>query len=84
MGRQYEDGYSADVEGFLVVGSSRFRLAKTNGCTLVLAESCELAPGTAGEIVLVIDGNASSRLVVLPDGVPKGQNVASYTVTAPF
>ncbi len=85
MGVHHENGYSADVEGFLVVrGGPRIRLAKTNGDTLTLAESCELAPGTLGELLVIVDGKKNSRLVVLPRGVSMGQSLVRYTVAAPF
>ena len=85
MGIHHEDGYSADVEGFLVVRDGpRIRLAKTNGSTLTLAESCELAPGTLGDLLVIVDGEKSSRLVVLPDGISIGQSQVRYTVAAPF
>ena len=84
MGTHHEDGYSADVEGFLVVDDQRIRLAKTNGSTFALAESCELAPGTVGDLLTIVDGQESSRLVKLPAGVTQGQTVVVYTVAAPF
>jgi hypothetical protein len=84
MGTYHEYGYSAEVEGFFVIRGSRVRLAKTNGCTFVLAESCELPPGAEGELLTVVDGKANSRRVVLPDGVLSGQTLVKYLVAAPF
>ncbi len=84
MGRYHADGYSADVEGYFVVGDRRYRLAKTNDIRFVLAEPCELPPGIEGELLIIIDGNASSRMVTLPTGVAQGQIAVEYTVAAPF
>ncbi len=84
MGRYHEDGYSADVEGFLVVRGGSYRLAKSNGCTFVLADPCELAPGTSGELRVIVDGRVSSRMVEIPTGVAAGKNVVQYKVAAPF
>jgi hypothetical protein len=84
MGIYHENGYSADVEGFFVIRGNRVRLAKTNGYTFVLAESCELPPGAEGELLTVVDGNSNSRRVVLPDGVLRGQTLVKYEVAAPF
>lgn len=84
MGRHHEDGYSADVEAFLVVSGQSLRLAKTNGDSFVLSEACELVPGTSGELVVIIDGQRSSNLVALPDGVTAGQTIVKYDVVAPF
>ena len=84
MGTRHKDSYSADVDAFLVVGGRRFRVAKTNDRTMSLAEKCELAAGTQGELLIIVDGNESSLLVALPGGVVAGQSVVPYTVTAPF
>ena len=84
MGIQHEHGYSAEVEGFLVIGGERVRLAKTNAHALVLAEPCELPPGAVGELLVIVDGKPDSRLITLPGGVCKGQTLVNYQVAAPF
>jgi hypothetical protein len=84
MGVHHEDGYSASVEGYFVIAGRRIRLAKTNGSTFVVAESCELAPGTSGEIVVIVDGEENVRSVAIVNGVVAGQTVVEYEVTAPF
>ena len=85
MGIHHENGYSAEVEGFFVTAAhERIRLAKTNGSTFVLAQPCELPPGTTGELLIIVDGQPDSRLVVLPDGICRGQTLVNYKVAAPF
>ena len=84
MGFHRQDGYSASVSGFLLVGSQRIRLAKTNGCTFVVAESCELAPGTFGELLITVDGQSDRLSVQLPEGVSDGQTAVKYSVVSPF
>jgi len=84
MGVHHEDGYSASVEGYFDLGTKRIRLAKTNGCTFVLAELCELAPGTTGQLVVIVDGEKNSRLVSIAEGVMPGQTIVGYEVVAPF
>jgi hypothetical protein len=84
MGMQRENGYSATVEGFFVLNGKRLRVAKTNGRTLVLAEPSEFAPGTAGELLIIVDGHEDSRRVMLPDGAVGGQTLINYEVVAPF
>jgi hypothetical protein len=84
MGVHHEDGYSASVEGYFVTSNRRIRLAKTNGSKFVLAEPCELAPGTTGELVVIVDGEENVRSVSVVDGVVPGQTHVDYEVTAPF
>jgi hypothetical protein len=82
MGIHHKDGYSADVEGYFVVGSSRYRVAKTNAQTFVLADLCELPPGACGELLIIVDGSASSDSIDLPDGICHGQRVVPYKVSS--
>ncbi|HVX60225.1 MAG TPA: hypothetical protein VHC19_06485 [Pirellulales bacterium] len=84
MGIRHEYGYSAEVEGFFVTKEKRIRLAKTNGSAFVLAEPCELPPGIEGDLLVIIDGNAHSQRVVLPNGVERGQTAVNYALAAPF
>jgi hypothetical protein len=84
MGTMRENGYSATVEGFLVAGGTRYRLAKTNGVTLVLADACELPPATEAELLIIVDGQGDSKQIVLPDGVAAGQTCVRYEQTVPF
>ena len=84
MGTRHEIGYSADVEAFFVTAGKRIRVAKTNGSALSLAESCELPPGTEGDLLIIVDGNARSQRVLLPEGVERGQTTVKYMVAAPF
>jgi hypothetical protein len=85
MGTQRDDGYSAEVQGFFVVqGGCTVRLAKTNGSTFVVAESCEFDRGTVGELLVIVDGRVSSREIKLIDRVALGQTVVSYEPNVPF
>ncbi|MCA9247540.1 MAG: hypothetical protein KDA42_10505 [Planctomycetales bacterium] len=85
MGIGHRDGYSASVEGFLYFERRpAVRLAKTNAHTLVLADRCELPPGAEGDLVIVVDGEETSRRVMLPEGIELGQRTANYITAAPF
>lgn len=84
MGFHREDGYSASVSGFLLVGSQQIELAKSNGCTFVVAESCNLPAGTLGELLIIVDGKSDRLSVELPEGVIAGQTTVKYSVVAPF
>ena len=85
MGIPRENGYSASVQGFLVSGGRRYRLAKTNGVRLVLVEpTCELPPGAEAEMLIIVDGDCDSKRIMLPDGVAPGQQSARYEQLVPF
>jgi hypothetical protein len=84
MGIQRENGYSASVEAFLLVGGQHIRLAKTGPDKVVAVEPCELPPGTEGELVILVDGHRDSRSVVLDDGAISGRQEIRYSVAVPF
>lgn len=84
MGRYHDDGYSAEVAAYFVVSDQKLRLAKTNGRTFVFSAGCNLAPGTSGQLVVTLDGQEHSTLVVLPEGAAEDQANVKYEVLAPF
>jgi hypothetical protein len=84
MGIQRENGYSASVEAFLVIGEQRLKVAKTGRDSVVLVEPCELPLGTECELVTFVDGRRNSRSVVLDDGASLGQREVRYSVAVPI
>jgi len=84
MGIHREFGYSASVEGFFVCDGREHRLAKSNGTSFVLVEPCQLAPGTCGDLVVIVDGHRDSRQVSLPSGAMPDRAAVTYHVIAPF
>jgi len=84
MGIQRENGYSASVEAFLVIAQQQFTVAKTGRDTVTLVDPCEIAPGTEGELVMIVDGHRESRAVVLDDGGESGRREVRYSVAVPF
>lgn len=83
MGTHHDDGYSADVRGFFVVGRDRIRLAKTNGCTFVLAELWQLLAGTEGQLIVIVDGIETSRPVRVLEDVNAGETTVKYSEIVP-
>jgi hypothetical protein len=84
MGIQRENGYSASVAAYLIVGNQRVQVAKLNRDYLTLADTCELAPETEAQLNIIIDEKKSTRMILLNDGVAAGQRVVRYSVLAPF
>jgi hypothetical protein len=84
MGNHRENGDSATVEGFFITQGERIRVAKSNGCAFVRSEPREMPPDTEGDLLVIVDGEASSRRVTLPDGSFRGQRLVRYKVVAPF
>jgi len=84
MGISHKDGYSATVEAFLLIGDQRLKVAKIGRDTLTFSQPCELPPGAEGTLSVKIDGDETTRLVALDDGVFLGSESARYSTAAPF
>ena len=77
-------GHSAKVSAFLTVGSNRIQVAKINRHYLTLADTCELAPKTEAQLIIIIDEKKSTQMILLSDGVGGSQRQVRYSVLAPF
>lgn len=84
MGIHHENGYSASVEGFFVFDGERIRVAKSSPTTFFAVEPRILPAGVEGELVVIVDGNSTSRRVRLPSGMQVDPLPTPYEVTAPF
>ncbi|MBA4106501.1 MAG: hypothetical protein C0485_12150 [Pirellula sp.] len=84
MGISHNDGYSATVEAFLLIGDQRLKLAKVGRDRLTFSHPCELPPGAEGTLTIKIDGDESTRLVALDDGAFTGSDSVRYSTAAPF
>ena len=84
MGVSHNDGYSATVEAFLLIGEQRLKVAKVGRDLLTFSHSCELPPGAEGTLTIKIDGDESTRLIALDDGAFAGSDSVRYSTAAPF
>lgn len=72
-------GYSAQVDGFLVIGDKRLRIAKSNGMFITLAEPVsDLMLGGRATLEITIDGNTTAESIYA-GAVAPGHNVVEYT-----
>jgi hypothetical protein len=84
MGIQRQNGYSASVAAYVMIGDQRLQVAKINGDYLTLAETCELAPKTEAQLNIIIDEKKSTQMILLNDGIAAGERNVRYSVLAPF
>jgi hypothetical protein len=81
-GTFHKDGYSTTGEAFFQVGDQRLKVAKISRDTLTFSQPCELPPGVEGTLSVRIDGDETSRLISLEDGVYAGSESARYSTAA--
>lgn len=84
MGTFHNDGYSATVEAFLLIGDQRLKVAKISRDTLTFSQPCEFPPGVEGILSVTIDGVEATRLIALDDGILHDSESARYSTAAPF
>ncbi len=82
MGLHHENGYSASVEGFFVFNGERIRVAKSSHSYFYAVEPRDLPAGVEGDLLVIVDGNSSSRRVRLPLGMQANQLPTQYEVAA--
>lgn len=68
MGHRWSDGYSADVEIFLLIDDQRHDVAQIGAGSLILRRPREIAPDTTARLIIRIDGREDDEQVLLPDG----------------
>lgn len=78
MGKRWTDGYSADVELYLMVDGERYEIAQVGNHRLVMRDERSLPAGTEAILVINVDGVERRREINLCDGVPGGQQLVPY------
>ena len=82
MGQRWFDGYSADIEIYLLVGGVRFDVAQIGGGVLILREPADILPFTDAKLVIIVDGHEEVRPVLLASGVNSDQISVPYQSSA--
>lgn len=77
MRQQSFDGYSAEVEIYLVIDRQRYDVAQIGSGSLILRDSHDIPPNTHAQLVMRVDGVEEVEQVFLGDGV-QGEAVASF------
>jgi hypothetical protein len=65
MGQKWFDGYSADVEIYLLYNGKRFDVAQIGNGSLILREPAQIPKDTTVTLVIIIDGHEVSERVHL-------------------
>ena len=68
MGQRWLDGYSADVDIYLLVKGERYDVAQIGHGKLVLRGEAQLAAQTEAILVIVVDGvEERQRIIICED-----------------
>ena len=78
MGHRWQDGYSADVEIYLLVGDSRIEVAQVMGDSLVLRRHQTLPSETIATLVIVVDGQEDREQILLRTSQGSDSDLVAY------
>ncbi len=78
MGQRGLDGYSAEVEIYLLIGGKRREVAQVAGDTLVLRDEHPIPPGTAATLVIKIDGQEEREEIFLREGAQSNEQLVPF------
>jgi hypothetical protein len=79
MGQRWLDGYSADVEIYLLIGRRRIDVAQIAGDVLVLRDSQNsIPPETIATLVVLVDGHEEREHILLRSGAESTQELVPF------
>jgi hypothetical protein len=78
MGQRWLDGYSADVEVYLLIKGKRYDVAQIGGGSLILRGDATIAAKTQATLVLVVDGIEERQVIILCDDTRREEPVAFF------
>ena len=78
MAETLRDGYSATIDAYLEVGTSRYRIGRIRAGEMMLRDACDLAPATEGTVVVCVDGSCRRTPVVLIHGAREANRAVEY------
>lgn len=68
MGQRWFDGYSAQVEIFLLVDGKRYEVAQIGAGSLVLRGKFSIPPNTEAKLIIRIDGHEERDTILICNG----------------
>lgn len=78
MGQRWLDGYSADVEIYLLIDGRRYDVAQIGGGSLILRGNPEIPADTTATLVILIDGVEERQEIVLCDPAREEEPIAYF------
>ena len=78
MGQRWLDGYSAEVEIYLLIDGRRLDVAQIAGDTLVLRDQQVIPPETSATLVIKIDGHEEREQIFLQAGAESSEELVPF------
>ncbi len=78
MGQRWLDGYSAEVEIYLLIDGRRISVAQIAGDTLILRDQQPIPPGTMATLVIKIDDHEEREQIFLQAGAENSKELVPF------
>jgi hypothetical protein len=78
MGVKTKDGYSSQVEIYLLIGGKKIRVAQAGPSRLVLRDLEAIPKESEGELVITVDGREYKRHAFFHEGVAAGEELVEF------
>jgi hypothetical protein len=78
MGQRWLDGYSAEVEIYLLVNGKRFDVAQIGNGSLILRDPAPIPASTEAKLVIKIDGHEEIEHVLLTESADESEKLIPF------
>ena len=78
MGQRWLDGYSADVEVYLLIKGVRYDVAQIGGSKLILRGDPDIPANTQATLVVIVDGVEERQDIVICETARQEEPVAFF------
>jgi hypothetical protein len=79
MGQRWLEGYSAQIELYLLLDGQRLEVEQVAGGFFVLRDSHAIPPGTKATLVIKIDGREEREEVFLKSGTTDNEQIVHFS-----
>ena len=78
MGQRWRDGYSADVEIYLLIDGKRYDVAQIGRGKFILRGEHAIAADTRATLVIIVDGEEERQEILICEDVRHEQPAAYF------
>ena len=70
--------YAVNIAGRLVVNDKILSVGQICGKSLVVIDDCDIPPGSAGKLIVTVDGREKVYHIILPHGINRHTESAEF------
>ena len=78
MGQRWLDGYSADVDVYLLIKGTRYDVAQIGGGQLILRGNPEIPANTQATLIVIVDGLEERQEILICEDAREEEPVTFF------